>query len=110
MSAAPPGDVDKLLESRLKRNPMGWMGDGCDTANAALFLASDEARFVPFRLCDRGTKLFQGCGPVAYCPTPRSAARSPALNGIWAFRFLIVEKHQGTLDARPVTDPEVTWP
>ncbi|OJH43306.1 SDR family NAD(P)-dependent oxidoreductase [Paracoccus sp. SM22M-07] len=40
------GDVDALLQSRLKRIPMGWMGDGRDTANAALFLASDEARFV----------------------------------------------------------------
>lgn len=40
------GDVDALLQTRLKRIPMGWMGDGRDTANAALFLASDEARFV----------------------------------------------------------------
>ncbi|QEW19505.1 2-(R)-hydroxypropyl-CoM dehydrogenase [Marinibacterium anthonyi] len=40
------GDVDSLLAQRLKRIPMGWMGDGRDTANAALFLASDEARFV----------------------------------------------------------------
>jgi len=40
------GDVDALLASRVKRIPMGWMGDGRDTANAALFLASDEARFI----------------------------------------------------------------
>ncbi|MDF1791264.1 MAG: SDR family oxidoreductase [Thalassobaculaceae bacterium] len=40
------GDVDALLASRLKRIPLGFMGDGRDTANAALFLASDEARFV----------------------------------------------------------------
>ena len=40
------GDVDALLQSRVKRIPMGWMGDGRDTANAALFLASDEARFI----------------------------------------------------------------
>ncbi|MCA0996156.1 SDR family NAD(P)-dependent oxidoreductase [Alloyangia pacifica] len=40
------GDVDALLAQRLARIPMGWMGDGRDTANAALFLASDEARFV----------------------------------------------------------------
>ena len=40
------GDVEKLLESRVKRIPLGFMGDGRDTANAALFLASDEARFV----------------------------------------------------------------
>jgi NAD(P)-dependent dehydrogenase (short-subunit alcohol dehydrogenase family) len=40
------GDVDALLESRLARIPLGFMGDGRDTANAALFLASDEARFI----------------------------------------------------------------
>lgn len=40
------GDVEALLAARVKRIPLGWMGDGRDTANAALFLASDEARFV----------------------------------------------------------------
>ncbi|WP_136635294.1 SDR family NAD(P)-dependent oxidoreductase [Pseudooceanicola onchidii] len=40
------GDVDALLQSRLARIPLGFMGDGRDTANAALFLASDEARFI----------------------------------------------------------------
>ncbi len=40
------GDVEKLLETRVKRIPLGFMGDGRDTANAALFLASDEARFI----------------------------------------------------------------
>jgi NAD(P)-dependent dehydrogenase (short-subunit alcohol dehydrogenase family) len=40
------GDIEKLLESRVKRIPLGFMGDGRDTANAALFLASDEARFI----------------------------------------------------------------
>lgn len=40
------GDVDGLLQSRLARIPLGFMGDGRDTANAALFLASDEARFI----------------------------------------------------------------
>ena len=40
------GDVDALLKQRQARIPMGWMGDGRDTANAALFLASDEARFI----------------------------------------------------------------
>jgi NAD(P)-dependent dehydrogenase (short-subunit alcohol dehydrogenase family) len=40
------GDVEKLLAQRLARIPMGFMGDGMDTANAALYLASDEARFV----------------------------------------------------------------
>ena len=40
------GDVAKLLEQRQARIPLGFMGDGRDTANAALFFASDEARFV----------------------------------------------------------------
>lgn len=40
------GDVAALLASRQKRIPLGFMGDGRDTAWAALFLASDEARFV----------------------------------------------------------------
>jgi len=40
------GDVEALLAQRQKRIPIGFMGDGRDTANAALFLASDEARFI----------------------------------------------------------------
>ncbi|WP_144641033.1 SDR family NAD(P)-dependent oxidoreductase [Bordetella genomosp. 13] len=40
------GDVEALLRQRQARIPLNFMGDGRDTANAALFLASDEARFV----------------------------------------------------------------
>ena len=40
------GDVGKILEQRQSRIPLPFMGDGRDTANAALYLASDEARFV----------------------------------------------------------------
>lgn len=40
------GDVTKLLEQRQSRIPLPFMGDGRDTANAALYLVSDEARFV----------------------------------------------------------------
>lgn len=40
------GDVTALLAQRQARIPLPFMGDGRDTANAALFLASDEARFV----------------------------------------------------------------
>ncbi len=40
------GDVDALLKTRMKRIPLGFAGDGRDTANAVLFLASDEARFI----------------------------------------------------------------
>ncbi len=40
------GDLDKLLAERAARIPLPVVGDGRDTANAALFLASDEARFI----------------------------------------------------------------
>jgi len=40
------GDARKLIKDRNAAVPMGFMGDGMDTANAALFLASDEARFI----------------------------------------------------------------
>ena len=40
------GDVQALLASRQRRIPLGFAGDGRDTANAVLFLASDEARFI----------------------------------------------------------------
>jgi NAD(P)-dependent dehydrogenase (short-subunit alcohol dehydrogenase family) len=40
------GDVHKLLRERIRRIPLGFAGDGRDTANAVLFLASDEARFI----------------------------------------------------------------
>ncbi len=40
------GDVEALLKSRIARIPLGFAGDGRDTAAAVLFLASDEARFV----------------------------------------------------------------
>jgi len=55
------GDVEKLLKSRVERIPQGFMGDGRDTANAALFLASDEARFVT------GTEIIVDGGRVARC-------------------------------------------
>lgn len=37
---------DELRAERAARVPMGFMGSGWDTAYAALFLASDEARFI----------------------------------------------------------------
>jgi len=55
------GNVDALLAARQKRIPLGFMGDGRDTANAALFLASDEARFVT------GTEIVVDGGMVARC-------------------------------------------
>jgi NAD(P)-dependent dehydrogenase (short-subunit alcohol dehydrogenase family) len=55
------GDVDKLLEQRQARIPLGFMGDGRDTANVALFLASDEARFIT------GTEIIVDGGMSARC-------------------------------------------
>ena len=40
------GDVEALLKARIARIPLGFAGDGRDTAAAVLFLASDEARFI----------------------------------------------------------------
>lgn len=55
------GDVEALLKARVARIPLGFMGDGRDTANAVLFLASDEARFVT------GTELVVDGGMSARC-------------------------------------------
>jgi len=55
------GDVEALLHQRLKRIPLGFAGDGRDTANAALFLASDEARFIT------GTEIVVDGGMSARC-------------------------------------------
>ena len=40
------GDFQGMLAERQKRIPMGHMGDAWDVAYAALFLASDEAKYV----------------------------------------------------------------
>jgi hypothetical protein len=55
------GDVEALLKQRVARIPLGFMGDGRDTANAALFLASDDARFVT------GTEIIVDGGMSARC-------------------------------------------
>jgi NAD(P)-dependent dehydrogenase (short-subunit alcohol dehydrogenase family) len=55
------GDIEKLLDSRIARIPLGFMGDGRDTANAALFLASDEAQFIT------GTEIVVDGGMTARC-------------------------------------------
>lgn len=54
------GNVEALLERR-RRIPFPDEGDGRDTANAALFLASDEARFIT------GTELVVDGGMIARC-------------------------------------------
>jgi NAD(P)-dependent dehydrogenase (short-subunit alcohol dehydrogenase family) len=55
------GDIEALLQSRVARIPLGFMGDGRDTANAVLFLASDEARFIT------GTEIVVDGGMTARC-------------------------------------------
>lgn len=55
------GDVEQLLAERQARIPLPFMGDGIDTANAVLFLASDEARFIT------GTELIVDGGMSAGC-------------------------------------------
>ena len=55
------GDIETLLQRRQARIPLPFMGDGRDTANAALFLASDEARFVT------GTEIIVDGGMSARC-------------------------------------------
>src|SRR6476619_1218166 len=55
------GNVEALLAQRQSRIPLPFMGDGRDTANAALFLASDEARFIT------GTEIVVDGGMTALC-------------------------------------------
>jgi NAD(P)-dependent dehydrogenase (short-subunit alcohol dehydrogenase family) len=40
------GDVEEMWRKRDAQVPMGHMGDAFDVANAALFLASDEAKYI----------------------------------------------------------------
>jgi NAD(P)-dependent dehydrogenase (short-subunit alcohol dehydrogenase family) len=40
------GDIANLIRTRDSQCPLGHMGDAWDTAYAALFLASDEAKYI----------------------------------------------------------------
>jgi NAD(P)-dependent dehydrogenase (short-subunit alcohol dehydrogenase family) len=55
------GDVEAIVKQRLARIPLGFAGDGRDTASAVLYLASDEARFVT------GTELVVDGGMSVRC-------------------------------------------
>jgi len=56
------GDVEALVAKRNASIPMGHMGDAWDVANAALFLVSDEARYIT------GTELIVDGGISAARP------------------------------------------
>jgi len=55
------GNVDSMIAQRDRMSPTGKMGDAWDTACAALFLASDEARYIT------GTTLVVDGGLSARC-------------------------------------------
>ncbi len=55
------GDVDSMIAQRDRLVPTGKMGDAWDTAYAALYLASDEARYV------NGIQLVVDGGITARC-------------------------------------------
>ncbi|WP_206078495.1 SDR family NAD(P)-dependent oxidoreductase [Poseidonocella sp. HB161398] len=61
LAASYGGDVDGMIETRNRTSPTGKMGDAWDTAHAALFLASDEARYV------NGTQIVVDGGLSARC-------------------------------------------
>ena len=54
-------DEGRIIRTSRISFPLGFMGDGRDTAAAVLFLASDEARFVT------GTELVVDGGMIARC-------------------------------------------
>lgn len=58
------GDVDAVRRARDGQVPMGHMGDGWDIANAALFLASDESRYIT------GAEIVVDGGLSLACPQP----------------------------------------
>lgn len=63
------GDVDAIKRARDAQVPMGHMGDGWDVAHAALFLASDEARYIT------ATEIVVDGGLSAACPQPQPSVQ-----------------------------------
>ena len=55
------GDVEKMIEIRDNLCPTGKMGDAWDVAYAALFLASDESKYIT------GTELVVDGGLTCKC-------------------------------------------
>ncbi|MDY7545307.1 glucose 1-dehydrogenase [Glaciimonas sp. CA11.2] len=46
LKASYGGDIEEMRRKRHEQCPMGFMGDAWDVAHAALFLASDAARYI----------------------------------------------------------------
>ncbi|TMV54696.1 SDR family oxidoreductase, partial [Thioclava sp. BHET1] len=61
LAASYGADVETMIARRNDQSPTGKMGDAWDTAYAALFLASDEARYV------NGTQILVDGGLTARC-------------------------------------------
>ena len=59
--AAYGGSVEEMVRRRDEQCPMGRMGDAWDVAYAALFLASDEAKYIT------GTELVVDGGLTVNC-------------------------------------------
>ena len=57
------GDLEKMRQIRASRVLLGRLGEGWDTAYAALFLASDEAKFIT------GTQLIVDGGQSCVSPS-----------------------------------------
>src|SRR6201984_2967492 len=76
------GDVEAMWRARDAQVPMGHMGDAFDVANAALFLASDESRYITgIELVVDGGVTFRALwvriGLHDVVPAKRSASRDP---------------------------------
>jgi NAD(P)-dependent dehydrogenase (short-subunit alcohol dehydrogenase family) len=56
------GDLEALKARRHRTVPMGRMGDAWDVAHAAVFLASDEARYITAALGCGACRRFPGLG------------------------------------------------
>lgn len=64
LAGAYPGSIEDALAARARQCPMGRLGDAWDVAYAAVYLASDEARYVT------GTQLVVDGG--LSCAVPRA--------------------------------------
>ena len=69
------GRFRRLRRAPAPQVPMGHMGDAWDVANAALFLASDESKYITAQqlVVDGGITVATGNPPHGTHPLPRSA-------------------------------------